>query len=159
MLFAKNALTIPTLINERNLIQILGVIFHWCWLLPLVSLSENPYLTYLALNLFQGTLGWQFLANHILKSWKEVGEFAEQNFFEKQIDACLNFKSSPWQDWYFIGINFHIEHHAINKIPRQYLRFMSGDFRYLCRKHNMEYDQDYFSYTLVRLVRHIHRIG
>lgn len=145
--------------EEKRPIEWIGVILHWCWLIPVLSMAENPYITYAALHIFQGLLSWTLISNHYLKDWAEVGELKDQCFPERQMEVNTNIRSHPFFDWFFVGLHFHNEHHAFPKMPRQNLRFVSKDLRVFLERHNIEYETDHLWVIMKKVAIHMHKLG
>ena len=104
--------------EERKPFPIMGILLHWVWVLYFLSFASNPYLTYFVFHICEGVLAVMLVSNHYLKDWVENGELKEQNFFERQLEVNINYISHPTVDWFFIGLNFHHEHHCFPKMPR-----------------------------------------
>ena len=63
----------------------------------------------------------------------------------------VNYKTSRWFDWFFGGLHFHNEHHAMPCMPRHNLRTISFDIKALMKKHNVPYEYEWFPVVLYKM--------
>merc|ERR1712070_508052 len=50
----------------------------------------------------------------------------QQSRIGSHIETCTNIKCPWWWDWGWGGLNFHIEHHMMPRLAREYYREVSG---------------------------------
>ena len=46
----------------------------------------------------------------------------------------MNLEAPKWMDWYYGGLNFHIEHHLYPKLARNHLREAGQYVKAVCDK-------------------------
>ena len=115
---------------------------------------DYPWLTLFVAGCWQGVLGWQLWGNHFMKPLVDIEEQKYLSWPKRQVEVNVNYKTSRWFDWFFGGMQFHMEHHAWPCMPRNRLRLVSKDLRALYKKHGCDYDFDWFHIVLLRLARH-----
>src|ERR1043166_9151538 len=91
----------------------------------LMSLLIGPY------------LGVVFLVNHI--GTRVIEPDDPITFFSRQVSTTRNLGASRLHDFFFGGINNHIEHHLFPSIPTARLRTARPIARAFCRRHGIVY--------------------
>lgn len=92
---------------------------------------------------------------------KEVSFLLEpKSWVEKQIEMSGNISVHPRWDWYWGGLNLHIEHHLFPRMPREHYRKVAGRVRReLCEKHRISYKEKDFFEAIGGFVRKIFVVG
>lgn len=89
----------------------------------------------------QGILHLQLLVNHYAQPWHERSEAwalaAKHGWHVRQLLVTVNVASPPWLDWFFGGLNLHIEHHCFPRMPRHRLRALQVRLQQLCVTHGL----------------------
>src|SRR5262245_47230460 len=110
------------------------------WFVPPVLLLGLPaaLLNYAAMTLLIGPyLGTIFLINHIGTRVIEPDE--KLSHFEHEISVTRNLGASRLHDFFFGGLNNHIEHHLFPSMPTARLRGARRITREFCRRHGIVY--------------------
>lgn len=139
--------------------NVLGFVIHWCWLLELCRWHNNPWLFYFIFQTYQGTLAIQLISNHLWKPFIELEDAKYVNFGQRMTEVNCNFKTSPWFDYWFGGLHFHIEHHMFPKLPRYNLRRISKDMKKMMKEIGVDYHYDYLWNIAIDLHRHLKKVG
>eukprot|EP00761_Pharyngomonas_kirbyi_P011902 gb/GECH01011928.1/.p1 GENE.gb/GECH01011928.1/~~gb/GECH01011928.1/.p1 ORF type:complete len:488 (+),score=87.31 gb/GECH01011928.1/:1-1464(+) len=66
----------------------------------------------------------------------------DKSFVESQIATSQNIITYWWNDWFYGGLNYQIEHHLFPRIPRNKLRTIRKEYvKPFCEKHNLPYQE------------------
>ena len=120
--------------------QALLALHAFLWLVPpaLVLGLGDALLNYA---LMTWLIGWYtgaiFLVNHVGTRVIEPDE--ELPFFLQEIAVTRNLGSSRLHDFFFGGVNNHIEHHLFPSMPSARLPQARRITREFCRRHGIEY--------------------
>lgn len=110
------------------------------WFVPpaIVLGLGNALLNYALVTLFIGPYtGVIFLVNHIGTRVIEPDE--NLPFFLQELAVTRNLGASRLQDFFFGGLNNHIEHHAFPSMPTARLPVARRITREFCRRHSLPY--------------------
>lgn len=69
---------------------------------------------------------------------------ASDEWYMTQFRTTMNIKTPPWLDWFYIGLQFQIEHHLFPRLPRHNLREARDLVRAMCAKHGIHYREESF---------------
>jgi fatty acid desaturase len=104
----------------------------------LVLGAADALLNYALMTLLIGPyLGIIFLVNHIGTHVVEPGE--QVSYFLHEISVTRNLGQTRLHDFFFGGLNNHIEHHLFPSMPTAHLRRARAITRDFCRRHGIEY--------------------
>ncbi|PVV02261.1 hypothetical protein BB560_003291 [Smittium megazygosporum] len=67
-----------------------------------------------------------------------------ETFIARQVRTSMNVDCHPLVDWFHGGLQFQIEHHLFPRLPRHNLRNVRPYVKELCKKHNINYIEEYF---------------
>jgi delta8-fatty-acid desaturase len=147
---------------ERRWYEWIGWAIHWTWMITLLShlptWGEVASFYFVAAT-FEGWLHFQLILSHYCKMFATIDEFHGSSWYVVQILTNLNIKNPWWQDWYYGGLNFHIEHHLFPTMCRKALRSASADVMRICKKYDIDYDYCYFHQALVKTLKHLKVAG
>lgn len=144
--------------RERRPSEWFAWAFHWLWLVPLLSCLptwKERVIFYCIGAWVEGIFHFQLILSHYCKMHMTAQEFHKSSWFEYQILSNLNLDSPTWLDWYYGGLNFHIEHHLFPTMARKHLREAAGHVRKVCAKHDIPYDQCSFTMALWTTLKHL----
>lgn len=147
---------------ERRWQEWLAIIGHWVWMTYL--LSHLPSWTeiiifYIIASSLEGMLHFQLVLSHYCKMFMNEDELGRSSWNVYQIQSNMNIECPVWMDWYWGGLNFHIEHHLYPKMARNKLREASTYIREVCERHDIEYDSTGFISGMARTLRHLKKTG
>ena len=112
------------------------------WMAPPVALLgwADAAVNYALMTLLIGPyLGTIFLVNHIGNRVIEPGEAI--SFFMQEISVTRNLGTSRLSDFFFGGLNNHIEHHLFPSMPTARLRAARRITRAFCQRHGIVYQE------------------
>lgn len=130
------------------------------WLVPpaLVLGFGTAVVQYLLTSWFIGPyLGSIFPVNHIGRRVWDKQEGA--GHFFQQLASTRNLGKRPWQDWYFGGLNNHIEHHLFPSIPKSRLAVARRVTRDYCREQGLAYHEVSWLRAMVEVTAHLRNMG
>jgi len=112
----------------------------WLVVPPLVIGIGDALLNYgLMTLLIGGYTGACFLVNHIGTRVIEPEE--RRSHFLREIEVTRNLGTSRIADFFFGGLNNHIEHHVFPSMPTARLRAARRITREFCRRHGIAYNE------------------
>ena len=108
---------------------------------PVLALGfADAALNYALMTLLIGPyLGAIFLVNHIGTRVIEPGESI--SYFRQEISVTRNLGASRLHDFFFGGLNNHIEHHLFPSMPTAHLRRARRITREFCHRHGIAYSE------------------
>ena len=80
-----------------------------------------------------------FAPNH--KGMPEIKKGLKLSFLEQSIITSRNVKVGFWTGFFFIGLNWQIEHHLFTNCPRNKLKLITPYAKKLCHKMGLEYTE------------------
>ena len=143
---------------ERRWYEWIAIILHWSWMVPLLSALptwREVLIFYFIAASVEGIFHFQLILSHYAKAFANVSDFHKMSWYEYQVLSNMNIECPWWQDWYYGGLNFHIEHHLFPRMARQYLRRVSPYVKEICKKHNIDYDMRSFTGCLTMTLQHL----
>lgn len=78
-----------------------------------------------------------FAPNH--KGMPEISKGDKLSFVEEQIVTSRNVTSNPFVDFFYLGLNYQIEHHLFPNCPRPNLPRLSQVVKNFCKKYDLDY--------------------
>ena len=129
--------------TERRWYQWLAFALHWTWVIFLLSFLptwREVIIFYTIASWFEGSLHVKLLISHYSKQFLMHEEFHSSSWFQHQLQATMNIANPPCMDWFFGGLNLHIEHHFFPKLARSRFREASQRIREICKRHGLHYD-------------------
>ncbi|CAH1800240.1 unnamed protein product [Owenia fusiformis] len=148
--------------REKRWQEWVGAAFHWTWMCCLLSYLptwREVGIFYLIAASVEGIFHFQLILSHYCKAFLNIDEFHRDSWYKFQIDSNMNLNTYWFMDWYYGGLNFHIEHHLFPKMARKYLRHASPLVKEVCAKHDIEYDSQSFVEALVTTLAHLKKAG
>lgn len=132
------------------------VLLHFAlWSVPPALLlgHADTLLNYALMNLLVGAyLGTIFLVNHIGTRVIEPDE--SPSFFLHELSVTRNLGASRLHDFFFGGLNNHIEHHLFPSMPTARLRSARRITREFCRRHGLVYNEMSWFAAVREVARH-----
>ncbi len=147
---------------ERRWYEWIAIVLHWSWMVPLLSAlptwRERAIFYFIAASV-EGIFHFQLILSHYCKKFLTSSDFHHSSWYVHQIESNMNIDTPWWQDWYYGGLNYHIEHHLFPKLARNRLREAGDYIKAICIKHGVEYDMVPFSTALTRTLSHLKVVG
>lgn len=112
--------------------------FNW-YIVPFLLLDFNHAVVFIIVA--TGTLG-VYMANVFAPNHKQMPQLAKEtklSFLEQQIITSCNIRPSLLTDFFYIGLNYQIEHHLIPDCPRNKLKLISPHVKELCFRLDLPY--------------------
>ncbi len=101
--------------------------------------------------------GLVFAPNHKGMLMLEPGE--RMDFLREQVLTARNVRPSPLIDFVYGGLNYQIEHHLFQDMPRNRLREVRPMVQKFCSDLGIAYEEVGFRQAYVAIARHLHDIG
>lgn len=145
---------------ERRWYEWLAVTAHWTWMIYLLSWLPTwsmVFQVYAVACCVEGVFHFQLILSHYCKAFVNLNDLHKSSWYLFQVAANMNIDTYWWLDWYYGGLNFHIEHHLFPKLARQHLRQVAPDVEAICKKHGIEYDSNSFFMCLIKTLSHLRK--
>ena len=142
--------------SEKRLYEWLAISVHWTWMIVLLSCLPTWWEVMIFYGIaasLQGLLHFKLLASHYSKEFQQVTEFHQLSWFQHQLNATINITNPTWMDWFYGGLNLHIEHHMFPKMARSRFREASRYVKDICQKHGLKYDSISFCAAIWRTLK------
>lgn len=147
---------------EKRWEEWVGFVLHWIWVSTLLSYLptwREVFIFYAIAASVQGIFHFQLILSHYCKLFGHLHEFHDMSWFQYQVESNMNIDCPLWQDWYYGGLQFHIEHHLFPTMARNKLREAAAYVRPLCEEHGISYDQCSFTTALTKTLSHLKLSG
>lgn len=123
-----------------QLIVYVAGLFAWFVLPFFVFDLPKAALFFLVSNLTMGIYLMQVIApNH--KPMPQVKKGLKLSFMEQQILTTMNVKGSWFNDFFYMGLNYQIEHHLFPNCPRNKLKYIQPYVLAICKKMKADYTE------------------
>lgn len=136
----------------------IGIILHWSWIIPLFShlpTWREIFLVYGLAASIEGISHFQIILSHYCRNFQNADDFHKVSWNVAQILCNMNISCPWWMDWYYGGLNFHIEHHLFPKLARNRLRQVAPEVEAICKKHGIEYGMESFTNCLLLTLKQL----
>ena len=77
----------------------------------------------------------------------------QHNDWQHQLETTRNFRTPRWFSWFFVGLDYQVEHHLFPKIPHQQLPRARNIVRAWCRKNRLPHHEDSYPEALASVTR------
>ena len=101
--------------------------------------------------------GLVFAPNHKGMLMLEPGE--RMDFLREQVLTARNVRPNPLIDFVYGGLNYQIEHHLFQDMPRNRLREVRPMVQKFCSDLGIAYEEVGFRQAYVAIAQHLHDIG
>lgn len=102
-------------------------------------------------------IGLTFIVHHIgRKVW--LPEEAP-TLLAQQLEATRTIRTWRIFDFYYCGLNDHIEHHLFHWVPSWRYRHMRADVQAFCREHGLAYREQRFRDAIASVYRYLRALG
>ena len=142
-LIGRLEIVFDSFIKEKRLLEWIGWSLHWVWITYLLShlpTWREVAIFYAIAASIEGIFHFQLILSHYCKAYMYVDEYHKTSWYVYQIITNMNLLTPKWQDWYYGGLNYHIEHHLFPTLPRKHLRAIGPRVQAICKKHGIDYD-------------------
>ena len=133
-----------------------GIALHWTLIalaFSRLSFWHGAAVWYIGA-VVQGLLALQLCLSHYDKPFEEK-EHVKAQWVRRQAQ-CIKDVSCPWwMDWVHGGLNYHIVHHIMPRLPRARFRQANAVVIPLLKKHGIEADVESFSGATCSILRHL----
>merc|ERR1711916_396878 len=86
-----------------------------------------------------GFLHIQLTLSHYERPAVYSGDKGSISWFTQQVITGRNIEGNIWNEWFYGGLHWQIEHHLFPRAPRHALRAISHKVKAICKKHNVHY--------------------
>lgn len=158
MIFGRVVILVESYAPERRISEWISIILHWCWMVTL--LSYLPHWTHILAvygiaSLIEGVFHFQLILSHYCRMFSNMKEFHHDSWYVQQISSNMNISCPKWLDWYYGGLNYHIEHHLFPNLARDKLSSAVPYIRDICDRHDIPYGEKPFLDCLILTLKHL----
>lgn len=107
--------------------------------------------------LFGLYLGSTFAPNH--KGMPILEKSSKMDFLHRQVVTARNVNSHPFNDFWYGGLNYQIEHHLFPSMPRNNLKAAQGIIKVFCQEHEIAYYETSVAQSYKEILSFLHGIG
>ena len=107
--------------------------------------------------LFGLYLGSTFAPNH--KGMPILENHSKLNFLRRQVITARNVSSHPFNDFWYGGLNYQIEHHLFPSMPRNNLKAAQRIIKAFCQEHEIAYYETSVGQSYREILTFLHEIG
>ncbi|XP_013399502.1 sphingolipid 10-desaturase [Lingula anatina] len=148
--------------QERRWPEWVGACIHWMWICFLLShlpTWKEVFTFYVIAASVEGIFHFQLILSHYCKAFYTTDEFHKYSWFEYQVLSNMNIETWWFLDWYYGGLNYHIEHHLFPTMARKHLRSIGPYVEEVCKKHGIDYDMCPFAEAMWKTLVHLKKTG
>ena len=98
-----------------------------------------------------------FAPNH--KGMPMLEKSSKMDFLRRQVLTARNVSSSPFNDFWYGGLNYQIEHHLFPSMPRNNLREAQKVIKLFCQEHGITYYETGMVQSYKEILQFLHEIG
>lgn len=107
--------------------------------------------------LFGLYLGSTFAPNH--KGMPMLEKSSQLDFLRRQVITARNVYAHPWNDFWYGGLNYQIEHHLFPSMPRNNLKKAQKVVKAFCQEHEISYYETSVARSYKEILSFLHGIG
>jgi fatty acid desaturase len=100
-----------------------------------------------------------FIVHHVGKKVILPADEATMTLLRQQLETTRTIKTWRIWDWYYSGLNYHIEHHLFPWVPHWRYRRMRLVVQGFCRRKGLTYREQGFWSAWWEVVTHLRRVG
>jgi fatty acid desaturase len=142
---------------RRNGVEALVIAVHLVCYLGVVFIVLSPVKAAVFILVHQGLfglyIGWAFAPNH--NGMPMQGPDDQWDWLTRQVVTCRNLGSSRVTEFFYGGVNNHIEHHLFPTMTRSNLRRARPLVKQFCQDHGVAYSEVTVRQSVVAIVRHL----
>ena len=107
----------------------------------------------------QGIFHFQLILSHYCQMFMRTDEFHKSSWYAFNSLSNMNIDTYRWLDWYYGGLNFHIEHHMFPTMARKNLRHAAPYVKAICDKHGIPYESRSFFGAMMKTLQSLKVAG
>eukprot|EP01062_Namystynia_karyoxenos_P066035 TRINITY_DN60054_c0_g1_i1.p1 TRINITY_DN60054_c0_g1~~TRINITY_DN60054_c0_g1_i1.p1 ORF type:complete len:788 (+),score=253.74 TRINITY_DN60054_c0_g1_i1:104-2467(+) len=153
---------VASLTMERSFWQHFGIILHWAITSAVLSGCpswQSAGAVWYGAACVQGVLAVQLCVSHYDKPFVEKNQVAGTGWMRRQAETVKDIECPWWLDWFHGGLNYHMVHHLMPRMPRARFRQATVLVDELCAKHAIKVDRRDFIAGVADIVRHMDRMA
>ncbi|MCH8989944.1 MAG: acyl-CoA desaturase [Chloroflexi bacterium] len=162
--FGMRVISVLYLIKEKRTgyrLELLLMVAHFTVYFAALSLIFNPWHIFLFVLVHQGIFGFYaasiFAPNH--KGMPVTDNESRLDFLRSQVTSSRNLKGSRLVDFWYVGLNFQIEHHLFPNMPRNRLRDAQSVVKEFCVARSITYHETGVFQSIKEIIQHLDRVG
>jgi fatty acid desaturase len=84
---------------------------------------------------------------------------SKMDFLRRQVLTARNVTSHPFNDFWYGGLNYQIEHHLFPSMPRKNLKEAQKIIRVFCNERSISYYETSMAQSYKEILLFLHQIG
>ena len=161
ILIGRFSVMIDSWSRERSLVWLSALILHHLKMVAFYRFVGfesfvDFALFWYAAAIFQGLLTIQLLVSHYDKPFEKKEDHIAMGWFYRQATVVKDIQVGPSMDWFFGGLQFHLAHHVLPKLPRKHYRKYTPILKRILKEHaNVEVDTVSFLQSIKDTLKHL----
>ncbi len=162
--FGMRVISVLFLIKEKRTgyrMELLLMAAHFTIYFAALSLIFSTWHMLLFVLVHQGIFGFYaasiFAPNH--KGMPVTDKDSRLDFLRSQVISSRNLKGNRLVDFWYVGLNFQIEHHLFPNMPRNRLRDAQSVVKEFCVAHLITYHETGVFQSIKEIIQHLDRVG
>lgn len=146
---------------RRQVVEGVLLALHHILYLSLLFLCLNPWQAMIFLLIHQAFfglfLGLAFAPNH--KGMPILEKGSHISFLHRQVLTSRNVRGSAFNDFWYGGLNYQIEHHLFPGMPRNNLKKAQKIVKAYCQEHAIAYYETGMVQSFREILQFLHQVG
>jgi fatty acid desaturase len=142
-------------------VEIAMMVLHYILYLSMVFFCLNLWqgIVFILVHqmLFGLYLGSTFAPNH--KGMPILEKESKMDFLRRQVVTARNVTPSPFNDFWYGGLNYQIEHHLFPSMPRRNLKEAHGIIKAFCQEHDITFYETSVAQSYKEILGYLHSVG
>jgi len=147
----------PRMLGRGEYIRFLGVFVHASiWVALFIRSNFSPMFLLIAM-LTSGIIHIQILLSHAYMPRFTEADQRRLGWIRYQILGTQNVDTTWYDDWFHGGLQYQLEHHLFQGVPRHNLRKIQPWVKEFCEKHGLPYQSDPFRVCIADMLKSFYR--
>ena len=162
--YGMRVISVRFLLSERTLgyrLELLMMVVHFAMYFTALSFVFGVWQMFLFVVVHQGVFGFYsasiFAPNH--KGMPVNDEDTRRDFLRSQVTSSRNLKGNSLVDFWYVGLNFQIEHHLFPSMPRNKLREARIVVREFCMARSISYYKTGVLQSIKDILQFLNQVG
>lgn len=147
----------PRLLRSGGYVAFLGIVIHVsAWVALFLRSNFSPTFLLIAM-LTGGIIHVQILLSHAYMPRFTEADQRRVGWIRYQILGTQNVDTTWYDGWFHGGLQYQIEHHLFQAVPRHNLPKIQPWVKEFCEKHGLPYQSDPFRVCIADMLRSFYR--
>jgi fatty acid desaturase len=147
--------------GKERLLEVVLLLVHYLLYFGLIfsqmAFWQGVVFIFVNQALFGLYIGSIFAPNH--KGMPMLEKSNKMDFLRRQVLTARNVSSHPFNDFWYGGLNYQIEHHLFPSMPRNNLKEAQKVIKLFCQEHEIMYCETGMLQSYKEILQFLHEIG